>query len=293
ARWRDCWRRRRGSRRRTVVRAARTAIAPSGAWRDRRRRRAQSRRQNAPAATDSFAPERSATRPAARPRPRPGARICGGEFSLRYPPRCPGMRVRSQRQSTRSPNFVEVAVTTKAVLEAARTCDAVRDERFAPVVPFLNQRLAHAEPVALDGGASIGTHANLREACDLPCQLLRLRPRAPLGGDIFAQADAQALLRGHFPPGQDDLQRATVADDARQPHGSPVDQRDTPTAAVDAEVRPFRHHPEIAPQPQLHPAGDGRALDGRDDRLVQLEPRGPERSARNFAAIATPPRRRG
>src|SRR5262249_48903576 len=202
------------------------------------------------------------------------------------------MRVRSRRQSPRSPNFVEVAVTTEAVLEAARTCDAVRDERFAPVVPFLNQRLAHAEPVALDGGASIGTHANLREACDLPCELLRLRPGASLRADIFAQADVQALLRRYFPPRQDDLQRATLADDARQPHGSPVDQRDTPTAAVDAEVRAFRHHPEIAPQPQLHPAGDGRALDGRDDRLVQLEPRGPERSARNFAAITTRPSRR-
>src|SRR5262245_58893706 len=106
-----------------------------------------------------------------------------------------------------SPNFVEVAVTTEAVLEAARTCNAVRDERFAPVVPFLNHRLAHAEPVAHDGGASIGAHANLREARDPPCQLLRLRPGAPLGGDIFAQADAQALLRRHFPTRQHQLQR--------------------------------------------------------------------------------------
>src|SRR5262249_28182576 len=87
--------------------------------------------------------------------------------------------------TTRSPNFVEVAVTTEAVLEAARARHTVRDERFAPVVPFLDQRLAHAEPVTLDGGASIGAPANLPEARDLPRPLLPLRPgsarRPPLG----------------------------------------------------------------------------------------------------------------
>src|SRR5262245_30108377 len=191
--------------------------------------------------------------------------------------------------TTRSPDFVEVAVATEAVLEAARARHTVRDQRFAPVVPFLNQRLAHAEPMALDRGASIGAHANLWEACDLPRQLLRLRAGASLGSDVFAQADIQALLRRHLAPRQNDLQRATLADDSRQPHGSPVDQRHTPTAAIDAEVRALRHHPEIAPQPHFHPAGDGRALDGRDDRLVQLEPGGPERSARNFPAIAARP----
>src|SRR5207247_5618819 len=122
------------------------------------------------------------------------------------------MRVRSQRQSTRSSNFIEVAVTTEAVLEAARTCYAVRDERFTPVVPFLNQRLAHAEPVALDGGAAIGTHADLGEACDVMSQLLRFLARAALGHEIFTQADLQALVRGYFSPRQNDLERAALAD---------------------------------------------------------------------------------
>src|SRR5262249_27282886 len=91
--------------------------------------------------------------------------------------------------TTRSPNFVEVTVTTKPVLEAARTPHTVRDERFAPVVPFLDQRLAHAEPVTPDRGASIGSHANLREAPVPPRQLLSLLASAALGGDVFAQAD--------------------------------------------------------------------------------------------------------
>src|SRR6266536_5138696 len=100
----------------------------------------------------------------------------------------------------RSPNFREVAVAAEAGLEAARARDAVLNQRFAPVVPFLNQGFAHAEPVAADGGAAIGTHADLGEACDLMSQLLRFLARAALGREIFTQADLQALVRGTFRP---------------------------------------------------------------------------------------------
>src|SRR5262245_6191220 len=186
----------------------------------------------------------------------------------------------------RSSNLGEVAVAAEAGLEAARTGDTVLHERFAPVVPFLNQALAHAEPVTADGGASIGTHADLREARDVMRQLLCFGTRAALRREIFAQADLQALLCRHFAPGQNNLQRATQADDARQAHGTAVDQRHAPTAAIDTEVGVFRHHPEIAPERELHAAGDGGALDGGDHRLVQLEPRGAQRPTRNVAAVA-------
>src|SRR5260370_22102609 len=149
--------------------------------------------------------------------------------------------------ATASPNFVEVAVPTQPGFEGARSGNAVRDQRFAPVIPFLNQRLAHAKPMAPDGGAPIGAHANLREAGDFARELLRLRTGAALGGDVFAQADGQALFCRHFSPGENDFERPALADDSRQPHGSAVDQRHTPTATIDAEVRPLRHHPEIAP----------------------------------------------
>ena len=43
--------------------------------------RRQRRRSSAPAATDRFAPSRCATRPGARQRPRPDAKIYGGEVS--------------------------------------------------------------------------------------------------------------------------------------------------------------------------------------------------------------------
>src|SRR5262249_24751948 len=160
----------------------------------------------------------------------------------------PRRRARSRSpDDCNSPNFREVAVPAEARLKAARTRDAVRDQRFAPVVPLLDQRLAHAEPVTADSGAPIGAHANLREAGDVAGQLLRFLTRAALLREVFAQADLHALLRRHFSAGENDLQRATQADDARQTHGASVDQRHAPTAAIDAEVRVFRHHPEIAP----------------------------------------------
>src|SRR6516225_5590260 len=59
-----------------------TAIDRSIARRCRLLLRRQSLRSDAPAASGRLAPKRSATQPAARPRPRPDARICGGEVSL-------------------------------------------------------------------------------------------------------------------------------------------------------------------------------------------------------------------
>src|SRR6266487_5263279 len=148
--------------------------------------------------------------------------------------------------AARSANFREVSVPAEAGLEAARARDAVRNQRFAPVVPFLNQGIAYAEPVAADGGAAIGTHADLGEARDVMSQLLRFLARAALGREIFTQADLQALVRRYFSPRQNDLERAALADDSRQTHGPSVDQWHAPTAAIDAEIRVLRHHAEIA-----------------------------------------------
>ena len=44
-------------------------------------------------------------------------------------------------------NFGEVPVPTKTVSETASAGHTVFDKRFAPVVPFLNERLANAKPV--------------------------------------------------------------------------------------------------------------------------------------------------
>src|SRR5215470_14951416 len=69
----------------------------------------------------------------------------------------------------------EVALSAQAILEAGRALDTILDQRFASIVPFLDQSLAHAEAMALERGASIGTDADLRKARDLLRHLFRLR----------------------------------------------------------------------------------------------------------------------
>src|SRR6266550_6755148 len=147
----------------------------------------------------------------------------------------------------RSADRIEVTVPTEAVLVAARTRNTILDQRFAPVVPFLDQRLAYAKSATLHSGASIGTNTNLREPRNLARHLFRLLAGTTLRSDVFAQANVQALLRRYFSSGEDNLQCAALANDSRQADCPSVNQRHTPTATIDAEVRIFRHHPKIAP----------------------------------------------
>src|SRR5690242_18209517 len=66
-------------------RAAPTAIDPSAALRCRWGRPREKERSSAPAALDSRAPKRVATRPGAQRRRRPDAEIDDGEVSWRFP----------------------------------------------------------------------------------------------------------------------------------------------------------------------------------------------------------------
>ena len=65
------------------------------------------------------------------------------------------------------------------------------------------------------------------------------------------------------------------ADQTRQTHCAAIDQRHTPPPAVHAEHRIARRYPQVAPQRQLQPTGDGVALHGGDHRLRQQHPRRP------------------
>src|ERR1700756_3052525 len=156
-----------------------------------------------------------------------------------------------------SADFSEVAVAAETVLEPGGAVDTVDDQRLAAVVPFLNERIAHRKAVALDRRAAIGAHASLREAGDLLRQLLRLLPSASFGRNIFAKADAQAFVGRDFAAGENDFECPTLADNARQPHGATVDQRHAPAPAIDAEICVLGHHAEVAPESELHAAGDG------------------------------------
>src|SRR5258706_12524088 len=65
-----------------------------------------------------------------------------------------------KRPTPRSANLVEIPLPPEPVLEPGRAGDAVRNQPLAPVVPFLDQGLAHAEPVAPNGGVRIRSHAH-------------------------------------------------------------------------------------------------------------------------------------
>src|ERR1700730_10424625 len=194
-------------------------------------------------------------------------------------------RARALRSSS---DLLEIAVPAEAVLEAGCSGHSVLNQGFAPIVPFRNQPGAHRKAMTRDGRAPVSAHTHLRKARDLACQLFRLRTRPALGGEIFAQPDLQALLRGHFAPRENNLQCAALSDDPRQPHRAAVNQRHAPTPAIDAEVGFICHDAKVAPQSELHAAGNGRPLDGRDYGLSQFEARRAQRSARNLGAI--PPR---
>src|SRR5262249_24697503 len=130
----------------------------------------------------------------------------------------------------------EVAVPTETTLEARRSRNAVFDQRFASVVPLLDQRTANRESVTLDRRPAGGAHADLRESSNLLRQFFRLCACASFGSHVLAETNVQTFFRRHLPSGQNDFQCAPLADDARQAHRSAIDQRHTPATAIDAEI---------------------------------------------------------
>src|SRR5215475_13375952 len=110
----------------------------------------------------------------------------------------------------------EVAMPAKAVFETSRAGNAVLDQRFASVVPLLDERLAHGKTMTLDGGPPVRPDADLGKAGNLLRELLCLCASGSLWSEIFAQTNVQAFFCRNFSPGENDFQRATLADDARQ-----------------------------------------------------------------------------
>src|SRR5512134_1402719 len=125
-------------------------------------------------------------------------------------------------------DFAEIAVPAEAVLEAGGAGDAIFRQGFAPIVPFLNQRSANGEPMAADGGTTIGTDADLRKARDLAGEPLGFFADGAVRHDVFAEPDAEALIGRNLAASQNDFERPTYSDDARQPHRPAVDQRHSP-----------------------------------------------------------------
>src|SRR5439155_16269465 len=87
----------------------------------------------------------------------------------------------------------------------------------------------------LVGGEAIGAEAALREAGELVGQLDRGVARPPALDQTVREAHAERLLARHAPPGEDQVHRLAVADEAGEAHGTEVDQRHAPAPAEDAE----------------------------------------------------------
>src|SRR4029078_153659 len=179
-------------------------------------------------------------------------------------------------------NLREVTVPTETILEAGSSGNAVFDQGFASVVQLLDQRIANRKPVTLDRRATVGAHADLRETGNLLRQFFGLRACPSFGSHVFAETNVKTFSRRPLPSGQNNFQCAALTDDARQAHRSAIDQWHTPATTIDAEIGFLRHYAKIAPEAELHSAGNGGTLDCRDDRLVQLEARRTQGAAWNF-----------
>src|SRR5512132_1107841 len=103
-------------------------------------------------------------------------------------------------------DFAEIAVAAEAVLEAGGAGDAIFRQCFTPVVPFLNQRIAHGKAMAADRGTTIGTDTDLRKTRDLAGEPLGLFANGAVRHDVFAEPDPEALIGRNLAAGHDDLE---------------------------------------------------------------------------------------
>src|SRR5689334_19985192 len=91
-----------------------------------------------------------------------------------------------------------VAVTAEAALEACRTFGTVFDQRFAAVVPLLDQCIANRQSVALERRSTVRADAHGWEARDVVRECFGFCAHFTIGYEILAQPDSQAFLRGNF-----------------------------------------------------------------------------------------------
>src|SRR4030095_12673963 len=164
--------------------------------------------------------------------------------------------------------------------EALRACCALGSYRRNAVVPLAPHAFADRLALLRINRAAIRAHAGRREARDLVRHPLGKLARAAVGHHVLARADPQRLFRGYLAPGHDDLERAAGTDNARQSHSATVDQGHAPAPAIDAEVGRLLHNANVAPERRLESAGNRRAGDSGDHRLVELESRRTERATR-------------
>ena len=117
------------------------------------------------------------------------------------------------------------AVPAGAALEARRAggCLAA-GERLEPPRDLVGDRLRPAQVPLLDCGHAVVAHRRLRKGAEGPGKRQGAGERLAILGHLVDKADAQRLLGADGATGQDQLERAAVADDARQTDRAEVDR---------------------------------------------------------------------
>ena len=117
-----------------------------------------------------------------------------------------------------------------------------------------------------------------RQSCGSARELVRERDRAvgarrPARSSRLARPMRSASSPDTPRPVRIRSSACGSADEAGQPDGAAVDQRDAPAPAEHAEHRVAGGDAQVAPERELEPAGDRVALDRRDHRLVEQHAR--------------------
>ena len=156
---------------------------------------------------------------------------------------------------------------------------ALGGQRDQAVAQLVGQRVRLVEAVLLQQREPVVAQAGLREAGDLPRPAPRPGPRAvPVGDDAVDQTRSRsASAASTGAAGEDQVHRPAGADQPGQPDRAAVDQRHAPAAAEHPEHGVLLGDPQVAPQRQLEPAGDGVPGDRGDHRLAQPHPGRPHR----------------
>src|SRR6266496_2037724 len=126
--------------------------------------------------------------------------------------------------------------------------------RFEPLVRRLEREL--------DGDRSVG--GDLLQDC------FSARDQFSRRDDFVDESDTIGLLRGDRLSGQDELQRATLADETRQALCSAAARNESERDFGLAELRTVRRDPDRARHRRLTATAERETIDRRDDRLSQI-----------------------
>src|SRR5262245_19134807 len=148
-------------------------------------------------------------------------------------------------------------------------------DRRRAALELVGQGVVERQAPLLVARSPVAPQAQLRKPRELVRELDGTVERPARIGDPVREPHGERLVARHAAAGEDHVEGAAVPDEAGEPHGAAVDQRDAPPSAVHPEHRVPCGDAQVTPQRELEPAGDGVTLDGGDDRLVEQHARRP------------------